>query len=158
MPNSEGIVGKPCVIDKKRRKKPMRTQNMIKEINDAIGAHGMWKMRLRTAINSGAGDVHSSTARCDDKCAFGKWLYGPTLDAETRAGKPYQVIRRLHAEFHQIAGDVLASVENGNRSVAEQTFTGAYVEKSERLVLGLTKWKGELLRGSALGAGMQLAV
>ena len=135
----------------------MRTQNMIKEINDAIGAHGMWKMRLRTAISSGAGDVHSSTARCDDKCAFGKWLYGPTLDADTRAGKTYQVIRRLHAEFHQLAGDVLANVEKGNQNGAEQIFTGPYVEKSERLVLGLTKWKGELLRGSVLGTGTPLA-
>ena len=135
----------------------MRTQNMIKEINDAIGAHGLWKMRLRTAINSGAGDVHSTTARCDDKCAFGKWLYGETLDGNTRAGKPYQVIRRLHAEFHQLAGDVLAKVERGDRPGAEHIFTGAYVEKSERLVRGLTKWKGELLQGSALGSGARLA-
>ncbi len=135
----------------------MSTQNMIKEINDAIGAHGMWKMRLRTAINSGAGEVHSSAARCDNKCAFGQWLYGASLDASTRAGKPYQVIRRLHAEFHNLAGDVLAKVEGGDRPGAEHIFAGPYAEKSERLVMGLTKWKGELLRGSALGSGHQLA-
>lgn len=130
----------------------MRTHTMVKEINDAIGAHGMWKFRLRTAITSGTADVSSVEAGCDDKCTFGKWIYGNTLDAQTRAGMPYQVIRRLHADFHRTAGRVLAHVERGEKASAEALFEGEYVAKSEKLVRGLTKWKAELQSGTSLAA------
>ena len=130
----------------------MRTPLMIKEINDAIGAHGMWKMRLRTAIAAGVGDITSADAGCDDKCAFGKWIHGPSIDAATRAGMPYQVIRRLHAEFHQAAGQVLARVERGDRKGATDLFDGEYSARSEKLVRGLTKWKSELQSSTALVA------
>lgn len=130
----------------------MRTPLMIKEINDAIGAHGMWKMRLRTAIASGVGDITSADAGCDDKCAFGKWIHGPSIDAATRTGMPYQVIRRLHAEFHQAAGQVLARVERGDRKGATDLLDGEYTARSEKLVRGLTKWKSELQSSTALVA------
>jgi len=123
----------------------MHEQQMVSQINDAIGAHGMWKMRLRTAINSGIGDIRSEQACRDDKCAFGQWIHGPTIDAATRAGVPYQVIRRLHAEFHQSAGAVLACVERGDRDRAADLLAGDYTARSEKLVRGLTKWKHELL-------------
>ena len=130
----------------------MRNQAMVQEINNAIGAHGMWKMRQRTAINAGHADVSAAAACCDDKCAFGKWLYGPSIDANTRADKPYQVVKRLHAEFHQSAGGVLGHVERGNRTAAQNALEADYSQRSEKLVRALTKWKGELLQGSSLGA------
>lgn len=130
----------------------MRTPLMIKEINDAIGAHGMWKMRLRTAIAAGVGDISSADAGCDDKCAFGKWIHGPSIDTATRAGMPYQVIRRLHAEFHQTAGQILARVERGDRKGATDLFDSEYTARSEKLVRGLTKWKSELQSSTALVA------
>jgi hypothetical protein len=116
---------------------------LVPRINDAIGAHGMWKMRLRTAISTGKGDASSRTVACDDQCDFGKWLYGPSLTPAIKAGVPYQVIRRLHAEFHQSAGQVLRLVEQGNMSAANQAMTGDFTEKSEKLVRALTKWKNE---------------
>ena len=121
----------------------MPNQAMIAEITNAIGAHGMWKMRLRTAITTGRGEVTSATACCDDQCPFGKWLYGPSLNADLRQGMPYQVVRRLHAEFHRSAGSVLAYVERGNASLAQGTLEGDFTERSEKLVRALTKWKGE---------------
>ena len=128
----------------------MHTQAMIKEINDAIGAHGMWKMRLRTAINTGTGDFSSADVCRDDRCAFGKWIHGSSIDPATRASVPYQVIRRLHAEFHRTAGEVLACVERGNRPAAEALLAGDYTARSEKLVRGLSKWKAELQHSTAL--------
>jgi len=117
---------------------------MINEINDAIGAHGLWKMRLRTAIKTGNCDTPSHTACRDDQCAFGKWLAGPSINAGLKTGTPFQVIKRLHAEFHTTAGSVIAYVERGNPSAANTAMEGAYTEASEKLVRALMKWKGEL--------------
>ncbi|WP_156906176.1 CZB domain-containing protein [Novosphingobium acidiphilum] len=124
----------------------MNAQAIIDEVNSAIGAHGMWKMRLRTAIMSGQCEITAAHACRDDKCAFGTWIYGPSLDAQVRAGVPYQVIKRLHAEFHQTAGGVLAQVERGNMADAKATMDGEFADRSEKLVRALTKWKGELVR------------
>lgn len=125
---------------------------MIKEINDAIGAHGAWKLKLRTAISVGKSDVEPATVRCDDRCALGRWLYGSTLDDSTKSGKPYQVIRRLHAEFHHSAATVLESALAGRKDQATQALEGEFKERSEKLVRALTKWKGELLNSSSPGA------
>lgn len=122
----------------------------IKEINDAIGAHGTWKLRLRTAISVGKSDVEPATVRCDDRCAFGRWLYGPTIDNNTKAGKPYQVIHRLHAEFHQTAAGVLEDALAGRNQQATELLEGEFKERSEKLVRALTKWKGELQNSTML--------
>ena len=48
------------------------------EISAAIGAHGSWKTRIRTAIESGTSEFSPLNVAADNKCAFGKWLYGVT--------------------------------------------------------------------------------
>lgn len=124
--------------------------SFIKEINDAVGAHGMWKLKLRTAISAGKSDVEPATVRCDDRCGFGRWLYGSTIDNQTRAGKPYQVVRRLHAEFHQTAATVLEDALAGRKQQANERLDGEFRERSEKLVRALTKWKGELQNSTML--------
>lgn len=121
---------------------------LIPQIDAAIGAHGSWKLRLRTAIRTGHADVAPHDACRDDRCAFGQWLYSPAIDARVRSGVPYQVVRRLHAEFHQAAGQVLRDALRGQAQQAERGLEGAFAERSDKLVRALTKWKGEL-RGSA---------
>lgn len=99
----------------------------------------------------GESDVEPATVRCDDRCAFGLWLNGPTIDGHTRSGKPYQVIHRLHAEFHQAAATVLESALAGRKEHATQILDGEFRERSEKLVRALTKWKGELQNSTVLG-------
>lgn len=123
----------------------MQNRVTLHQITEAIGAHGAWKLRLRNAIRSRSSDITSVTASCDDKCAFGQWLHGPDIDPATRAGVPYGVIRRLHADFHRSAGNVLFHVERGNDAEAEAAMTGEFTQRSEKLVRALNKWKGELL-------------
>ncbi len=121
----------------------MSQADLSTQINAAIGAHGAWKVRLKAAINTGTCDVTPAVASCDDKCAFGGWLYGPTISQTTRTGVPYQVIRRLHAEFHQCAGQVLTHVTSGNKTGAQQLLDSDFTERSDKLVRALHKWKRE---------------
>ena len=121
----------------------MANPEIVRQINDAIGMHGAWKMKLRVAIKSGHCETSAADAACDDRCPLGKWLYGPELDAGIRAGIPYGVVRRLHAEFHQAASGVLAHVERGDPSGAAAAMDGNFGERADKLVRALTKWKGE---------------
>jgi len=121
----------------------MSNENLINQINNAIGAHGSWKIKLRTAVNKGHSTHNIDEVRCDDKCAFGKWLHGSEIDGVTRAGAPYNVIKRLHAEFHICAADVLKKATGGDTPGAAQLLDGEFTTKSEKLVRGLRKWKGE---------------
>ncbi|MFC3099288.1 CZB domain-containing protein [Altererythrobacter lauratis] len=114
------------------------------QINAAIGAHGAWKLRLKTAIASGTGDLDWRIVSKDCECAFGKWLHGHEIDAATRASVPYQVVKRLHQEFHIAAGRVVQAVQNGHRQAAQDLMDGEFIPRSEKLVRALTKWKGEL--------------
>ncbi|GLT02289.1 hypothetical protein GCM10007897_36950 [Sphingobium jiangsuense] len=122
----------------------MKQPALAQEINNAIGAHGMWKLRLRTAISMGSSDVDPRTACRDDQCPFGKWIHGPTIDTATRAGMPYQVVRRLHREFHESAGKVLSLALSSRAAEADALYNGEFIPRSEKLVRALTKWKGEV--------------
>lgn len=129
----------------------MRQATMVNQINDAIGAHGMWKLQLRTAISTGRSHISARDACRDDQCAFGKWLHGADIDATTKAGMPYQVVRRLHAEFHTCAGNVLNQMERGNAPGAIALLDGEYTQRTDKLVRALTKWKRELPQSTAIG-------
>jgi len=121
----------------------MSNEKLINQINNAIGAHGSWKIKLRTAVNKGSSEHSVEDLRCDDKCAFGKWIHGTDIDGITRASPPYIAIKRLHAEFHVCAADVLKMATSGDTNGAGDLLDGAFAAKSEKLVRGLRKWKGE---------------
>ena len=123
----------------------MNKAQAVERLNDAIGAHGAWKLKLRVAMSTGASEINPDKACRDDKCPFGRWIHGDEIDAMTKQGKPYQVVRRLHAEFHQTAANVLRHAISAQRPQAEHIFAGVFTERSEKLVRALAKWKGELL-------------
>ncbi len=45
------------------------------EITKAIGMHGIWKLRLKQAIDLGSSEFSVEHISPDNECAFGKWLY-----------------------------------------------------------------------------------
>lgn len=122
----------------------MSGTRMIEEINNAIYAHGAWKLQLRTAITKGSSNMAPATVRCDDQCAFGRWLYGSTLSAETRDAMPYKVVKRLHAEFHTCAGTVLEHALAKRTDTASSLLSGEFNDRSQVLLVALAKWKQEL--------------
>jgi hypothetical protein len=127
----------------------MTSERTIAEINNAIGAHGAWKLRLTTAIATGRFESDAASVACDDKCAFGQWIHGTTIDERTRTGMPYHVVKRLHAEFHQCAAHVVAHAVSGRPTQARELLNGDYTQRSDKLMRALSKWKGELRSGGA---------
>ena len=65
------------------------SNDMNNAITAAIGAHGMWKLRLGTAVNTGRMWTRSQDACRDDQCEFGHWLHGKTIDPQVKRGLPY---------------------------------------------------------------------
>lgn len=130
----------------------MQNTDMVAAIKTGLGAHGAWKLKLRTAISTGRSEHTPHTVSCDDKCEFGKWLYGPTIGVEIRRALPYQVVRRLHAEFHTCAGRVLTLAVANRKPDAMALLEGEYTERSDKLVRALTKWRNEIsYYGTATG-------
>ena len=111
------------------------------EINDAIGAHSVWKMKLRTAIAVGKADVNAHDVAKDDACAFGQWLYSPALSPAVRASSDYLTVRTLHADFHKCAGKVLEYVSHGDKARAQALMAGEYDKVSNDLMAAMRKWK-----------------
>ncbi|MBS0153183.1 MAG: CZB domain-containing protein [Nitrospira sp.] len=112
------------------------------EITKAIAAHGMWKTRLTQAIESGKMDTPVDTVRMDDQCAFGKWLYGASLDAKDKASLQYEEVKKLHAQFHQVAAQVVELALNGKKQKALQlvSFDGEYTKISSKLTASMSVW------------------
>lgn len=52
----------------------MSKNEMLEEVQNAIRAHGAWKLRLKTAIATGSSSLKVDDVARDDCCDFGKWL------------------------------------------------------------------------------------
>ena len=125
----------------------MPNSKMLEEVQNAIRAHGTWKLKLKTAVACGSSSLKVSDVARDDCCDFGKWLYSDTIPAATKQGMPYQVVKRLHSEFHQCAGNVLKEATVGKPDVAKKLLDEQFADKSSTLVRALSKWKGEIQAG-----------
>lgn len=121
----------------------MNIDDMKQELHDAIGAHGAWKMRLRTAAQVG-GEVLPVSDICDDsRCRFGQWLN--RIPATTKGADHLPEIRRLHANFHRAAGNVAQLINAGQveKGLAELS-AGPFVESSAALSMTLDSWRQSL--------------
>lgn len=77
----------------------------VEEIKKAIGAHGLWKQRLRDAIDKGQSEFTVERVKPDNLCDFGKWLH--SLPPGDRGSEHWKKVQQLHAEFHQEAARIL---------------------------------------------------
>ncbi|CAK0781376.1 CZB domain-containing protein [Gammaproteobacteria bacterium] len=113
------------------------------EIDDAISAHGNWKVRLKRMISSGEADTSVETIRQDNQCAFGQWLYGPTLTTGDKASSHYKAVKDLHAEFHKAAARVATLALCGKKAEAEKMMAmgGEYALISAKLTQAMIAWK-----------------
>jgi hypothetical protein len=118
------------------------------EIDNALAAHGAWKSRLKTAIDTGKLEASPATIGADNKCAFGTWLYGNTLTSQEKASPQYLEIKQLHAQFHQLAGRVAQLALAGKKAEAEALMSqsGEYTAVSGKLTMALIQWKKQKLQ------------
>jgi hypothetical protein len=113
------------------------------EITKAIGAHGLWKSRLSSAIESGKSEFTPDQVKADDACEFGRWLYGSSLPQTAKQGQDYETCRHLHAEFHQEAANVLKLALIGQKDKAIQALgpRSKFADISASLTGAMIKWK-----------------
>jgi len=113
------------------------------QIDKAIRAHGMWKTRLKQAIETGKIDVALDDVRVDNVCAFGKWIYSPSFPATIQQSSQFQQIREMHADFHKLAGKVAEMALKGHKGEAEQFMSanGEFTKLSYELIAALMAWK-----------------
>lgn len=112
------------------------------EIDTAVGAHGLWKSRLRHAVATRRTDVPPEVVRADDRCKFGQWLHHAVGPAE-RTGSSFRTVRDLHAQFHREAAKVLDLALAGRTAEAEAAMApaSAFTEVSTQLTAAMMAWK-----------------
>lgn len=113
---------------------------MREQVQKAIAAHGIWKQRLKSAIESGQSTYTVAGVAQDDQCEFGKWLYGsPGLN---RSGSHFETVRQLHADFHKEVSAILAKALAGKRREAlnDMGVGTRYGRISSQLTRELLQW------------------
>jgi len=112
------------------------------EITKAVGAHGLWKNRLIQAIDSGTSEFDPAAVGKDNQCEFGKWLYG---DGAHFKGASYDKVRKLHADFHTEAANVLRLATAGHRPEAHKALEreSTFTKTSAALTSAMMTWAKE---------------
>jgi methyl-accepting chemotaxis protein len=116
------------------------------QIQKAITAHGVFKVRLSMIVEAGTTEMTAATAAADSRCPVGQWLYGG-LDPSVKASAHYQTVMDLHATFHRAAGDVMAlslARKQGEALAAMET-PSTFKQASDKLVAALTAWSDSLV-------------
>ena len=111
----------------------------VQEIEAAIGAHGMWKNKLKSVIATRQTDIPVTTIATDNSCKFGKWLY--SLSVAEKSTPQFQNIKDLHAQFHRVAGKVAKLGVEGHNIQAEALISGEFNEISSKLTQSMMAWK-----------------
>lgn len=106
----------------------------------AIAAHGQWKQRLRDAAATGKSEFRPEVVKTDNACDLGKWIYGEAK-AKLPGDPRVEEVRKLHAEFHQHAAQVLSLALLGKKAEAEAAMAlgSPYSKASTALVNALKK-------------------
>ena len=120
----------------------------VANTEEALGAHPRWMSQLREVVLEAHPGVDVESIRAADQCELGKWLHGPAWYADDQQSDDYQEVNRLHAEFHELAAQVVELAASGKKNEAYALFYGEYVTMSGRLALVLRAWQDRLSRAA----------
>ena len=111
------------------------------QINEAIASHGLWKFRLKKAIETGESDWTVPELRRDDACEFGQWLHN--LPPAEQASEHRRDVQDLHAQIHVEAAKVLQLATDGRKADAEAAirFGSPFAVLSAKLTSAMTAWR-----------------
>ena len=117
--------------------------NDTENIVHAIAAHAKWKFYLRQAIETGMSEWTVAQVRPDNRCEFGAWLLALPSD---RDPQHLDEVRRLHAEFHKEAAEVLKLALAGRREEAQAAIVqgSRFAKVSAKLTITMTAWQKAL--------------
>jgi methyl-accepting chemotaxis protein len=112
------------------------------EIAKAFGAHGLWKTRIKQAIETGRCEHKPEDVCRDDRCAFGKWLHGGELPPTVRGSHDYKTVVEYHADFHRAAGAALTKALGGDGTGARVDLErGPFARASKLLADAMVLWQ-----------------
>jgi methyl-accepting chemotaxis protein len=72
---------------------------------------------------------------------LGKWLYGETLTRHDRTTIDYKVVKKLHAQFHEVAGRVAELAASGHQEEAQRCLSNDFGTAWRKLIAALIVWK-----------------
>ncbi len=129
----------------------------LHEIEKALGAHSVFKLRLKGAIEGGRCDTPIPGLKVRE-CTFSKWLHGPTIAPSTRASAHYTRVRDLHAQVHEAAVFAVELAVRGHQPQAllEITGNGEFAQRHRALTAALLEWKESLVEGPKRVSGVML--
>ena len=107
---------------------------------EAIEAHMAWKMRLSAYIDGKSEEaLDAQVVGSDEKCALGRWIYGPGKEAY--GNNPlFQQLVEQHALFHQCASAVIDQVDAGDSGKARYVLEeGDYSKISQHVKTTLAR-------------------
>ena len=118
--------------------------SVAEEITKAIGAHGMWKNRLKDAIAAGKSDFSVEKVQPDNLCDFGKWLHA--LPESERSSERWKKVQALHATFHKEAARILGLALAGKKDEASPALmeNSEFANRSAELTTLMMKWRKEI--------------
>lgn len=118
---------------------------MKEEINAAIIAHGEWKERLASAIETGKSEFTPDKIMVDNLCVFGKWFH--SLTGADTVTEEYSEVKELHATFHKAAAKVLDAALAGKTEEARALIGDGseYAKISSSLTLALGRWRNKVV-------------
>lgn len=100
---------------------------------DAVMAHQKWKSRLQACIDgTGQEKLDPAVVSRDDQCVLGKWIHGAGAQKFGGIGV-FSQLSAEHAQFHRIAGEVLAATYAGQKAEAEEKLRASFTQSSARV-------------------------
>lgn len=110
---------------------------MTRHLYRAAHAHLGWQKRLRDVIQGESDEVLDPEAiSADWSCALGKWIYNPG-QANYSHLPAFPILKARHAEFHDLAGQILTHAKNGQRIEAQRLLLGPFTQAFDAIMTAL---------------------
>lgn len=119
-----------------------------RSIERSLNTHLIWKIRFEFAIGQSFDiEIPSSILSAHNLCPFGKWLDGQTPPADAAdevVDGDFEIVSKLHAEFHKIAGKIKELIDADETSKARDLLLGEFEETSNALISAMRVWADKL--------------
>jgi len=114
------------------------------QIQKAMTAHGVYKVKLGQAVETGATDMPVAVVAATDKCPTGDWL--GAMDSATKASPHYSTVKDLHATFHKVSADVMALsiARKRTEALGAMEMGSTFKQTSAKLIMALSAWSDSL--------------
>ena len=104
----------------------------IHSFDAMIEAHHAWKVKLKDFLQGGGEPIDAAVAGKDNVCALGQWIHG--IGQRVADLPEYAALRREHAQFHRLAGEVVRAHQRGQSARAAQLLDNEFARATQHTV------------------------